>query len=201
MSPIPRSKIITRLEAKAILESVKPTGITALQKRTMLETLYRAGLRTVELVNLRTDQIEWACEDNDDTCTLHLTRTKGNRPRSVPVPDVLRRWLMDWQTVSRDWKAMKGVETPYFFHPIKRVGPAPYSERTIRDMLVPICDAVSGRHVTLHMLRHSYATNAVEDGISLPGVQSLLGHRRVETTMVYVDVRQKQLAAAVKGLV
>jgi len=200
MTPLSPTKILTRAEAKAILESVEPTCITKLQKRAMLETLYRAGLREIELVNLRRSQVEWPCEDNGGHCVLHLVRTKGNRPRSVPVPDALHEWLARWRLADENWKSEMDRESAYFFHPILRNWERSYSTQTIRNILVPICEGAIGRHVNLHMLRHTYATNCAEAGVPVPGLQRLLGHRDVATTMVYVDVRGEVLAEQVRGL-
>lgn len=202
MSPLSPTKVLSREEVRAILESVNADCITRLQKRVMLETLVRTGIRTVELVNLRADQIEWPCESNHHRTTLHLTRTKGSKPRNVPVPEILATWLREWRNASELWQDEYDKHTAYFFHQISRPSAdKPYSERTIRDILVPLCEKAIGRHVNLHMLRHTCATNLVEAGIPLPGVQRMLGHSNITTTMVYVDVRGEVLAEQVRNQV
>jgi integrase/recombinase XerD len=201
MTPLPTTKALTRAEANAVLAACEPTCISKLQKRVMLETMIRVGLRTCELCALKSAEIEWPCEENGQNCFLHLTRTKGNRPRSIPVPDALYSWLERWAAASAGWKSARmGRETPYFFHPLNYASDKPFCTRAIRAALVPICERATGRHVTLHMLRHTFGTNAVESGVPLPGVQRMLGHAKVETTMIYVGVRQEALAAMVRGL-
>ena len=201
MTTLNPDKCLTRAEMTAILESVPTHCITKLQHRVMLETLFRAGLRTCEITNLKASQVEWPTDENHHRCALHLTMTKGGFPRMVPVPDVLHVWLARWRDDDAIWQVEHDVQPVYFFHQMKQSCTRPYTTAALRKALVPICEKATGRHVNLHMLRHTYATNFVEDGIPLPGVQRLLGHQRVGTTMVYVDVRGAALAEQVRGMV
>ena len=116
--PAPKPRIMSPEEALAILHAAgnsqraealvleRPTQhLRAIRRRAVLETLYWTGVRTIELTNLRPTQVEWPTKLNGYRCFLHLTRTKGDKPRIVPVPDLCLPWLQLWEQRSRRWRA------------------------------------------------------------------------------------------------
>jgi site-specific recombinase XerD len=73
-------------------------------------------------------------------------------------------------------------------------GGGKYSAESVRNILRRACyKAGIKKKVTPHVLRHSYATHMLENGVDLRYIQELLGHKKPETTMIYTHVAQKKL--------
>lgn len=78
----------------------------------------------------------------------------------------------------------------------KQLG-SPYSSKAIaRVMREAVSTAGITKSVTVHSLRHSFATHLIEDGLNIITVKDLLGHSKIETTMVYLHIAQCPLIQA-----
>jgi len=148
----------------------------------ILEMLYATGVRVSELVNIKISDINFY----DNTIKI---LGKGNKERIVVYgsfcADSLERYLKDGRQ-----KLLKS-DTDYLF--LNKDGKK-ISERSIRKILDSIIRKASlDIHVSPHMLRHTFATDLLNNGADLVSVKELLGHESLNTTSIYTHVSQEQV--------
>src|SRR5207244_3346785 len=150
--------------------------------------MYGSGLRVAEAATLTTDRI-------DLSARRVVVMGKGSRERSLPLSDFAVQALREYLAWGRprmapeeDSAAKMGRRA--FFNRRKK----PISERDIRAMVEKYRQKVlSGRHVSPHVLRHSFATHLLEGGADIRSVQELLGHASLATTQRYTHVSRGSL--------
>ena len=146
-------------------------------------TVYSLGLRLEEGLNLHVGDID------ADRGMVHVHRGKGAKDRYVPLPTstlyLLRR---HWKThrhhrllFPADGRNHTGMST----------ATTPMRPSTVQKAMKSIVDKLAfGKKISIHTLRHSYATHLLEAGISLRLIQQYLGHSSLQTTMVYLHLTQ-----------
>ena len=169
--------------------------------RTLLTLIYGCGLRVGEAVKLEVRDIQTAQR------RIHLRECKGGKDRLVPLPDSLLAMLRRfWKThehprlifpgVSNAWRE-RGTQGP-------RRTEAPMSVSSVQHtMRLAVAQARLPRGVTPHTLRHSYATHLLEEGVSLKQLASYMGHRSLDTTVIYTHltvVSEERALQAIEGL-
>lgn len=165
--------VLSKDEVKAILEA--PIN---LKHKTMLSLVYSCGLRCGELLALKPVHI-----DSQRNIVL-LKNSKGKKDRIVPLSPKILEMLREY------FKAYKPVN--YLFEG-QTVG-NPYDDRSLQQVLKQsIKKAGITKPVTLHWLRHSYATHLLESGTDLRYIQELLGHSSSKTTEIYTHVSTKNI--------
>ena len=165
--------VLSKNEVKSILEA--PTN---LKHRAMLSLIYACGLRRSELLNLTLKDIL------SDRNLLFIRQSKGKKDRVVPISIKLIEMLRDY------YKAFK--PKTWLFEG-QEVG-IKYSERSIQLVLnQAVVKAKIVKPVSLHWLRHSYATHLLESGTDLRYKQELLGHSSSRTTEIYTHVSTRNL--------
>lgn len=148
--------------------------------RMALLTAYAAGLRITELVSLRVEHID------AERMQLHVELGKGQKPRLVPLSEVLLTLLRHYWRHNRP--KIKG--SPWLFPSSKPARPLHVT--TIQNACERARIAAGlNKHATPHTLRHSYATHLLEAGVDIRTVQALLGHSQLSTTAIYLHVQQK----------
>ena len=146
--------------------------------RMILLTLYAAGLRLSEGLNLKIADID------SQRMLLKVTYGKGARQRHVPLSPRLLEELREY------WKLAR--PTRFLFH--GKTHDVPLNSRSIqRACKEATRDAKILKEVTPHTLRHSYATGLLEAGVDLLTIGRLLGHKSFTTTMIYLHVRRPHL--------
>jgi integrase/recombinase XerD len=171
--PLPRKAdplpaILSRDEVARLLTSVADPKM-----RTLLTTVYAAGLRVSEAVALQVGDIDNA------RMMIHVREGKGGRDRYVMLsPQLLAILRAHWRrTRSRPW-----------LFP----GPDPSRPITTRTVRSACCAAVEAagldKSVTVHTLRHCFATHLLEQGVDIRVIQGLLGHRQIASTTRYARV-------------
>ena len=165
-------EVLSREEARALLKTPK-----YLKHRLVIGMLYGCGLRNYELCNLQIKDIDFGRN------TVFVKKGKGNRDRYVPLSSMLKRGLQTYfQTENpRNW---------VFNSQMAKDGEASaYTTRGIQWVMKEARSKLGTRKkVTAHMLRHTYATHLLEDGMDIVSVKELLGHARIETTLLYLHV-------------
>ncbi|MFA5647446.1 MAG: tyrosine-type recombinase/integrase, partial [Bacteroidales bacterium] len=160
--------VLSKEEVKQILSSPKNV-----KHKTMLSLLYACGLRRRELLMLKPTDI------NSSRKTLMVRNSKGRKDRLVPLSDKTITMLRDYYKLYKPkvWLFEGQVEGER------------YSEASIAKVLkIALEETGIQRQVTLHWLRHSYATHLLEAGTDLRYIQELLGHKSSRTTEIYTHV-------------
>jgi integrase/recombinase XerC len=157
----------------------------ALRDAAILELMYGSGLRVAEACSLTIDRI-------DLTGRRVVVMGKGSKERSLPLSDFAVDSLRAYLTEGRGRMAPEDNRRAFFNRRRK-----PMSDRDIRAMVEKYRQKVlSGRHVSPHVLRHSFATHLLEGGADIRAVQELLGHASLATTQRYTHVSRARLFAA-----
>ena len=173
-------------EARSMLAAIGDDR-SGIRMRAQYELMWRAGLRVGEVCALVWSNIRW-------TQTQVYVVGKGARVRHVPLePDTitaLRRWSM----VSPD------PDTKTVF--VTSRG-RPVSRQHIARSLHALADLVGidrrGRRISPHVLRHSFATDLLNDGFNIREVQLLLGHASLATTEIYLHVALDELGTRIRA--
>ena len=180
-------KVLDSEEVQALL-SVPNTGCpTGCRNRAILVLMYRAGLRVSEVCNLKPSHIRWP---NGKPGMVQLLRAKGQKDRNVPV---------DADTVAalRAWQDKRPKRAKTFFCTLQG---GKLSPRYLQALCKRLADkaGLDPERVTPHVLRHSYATELLDEGFSLREIQTLLGHSNVATTQIYTHVRNGAIAEKIQ---
>lgn len=165
--------VLSKEEIKAILEAHGN-----IKHRTMLSLIYACGLRRSELLNLKFTAID------SKRGILLIKQAKGKKDRIAPISAKTIEMLRDY------YKAYK-PQTWLFEGQTKG---EQYSEKSLENVLKQALQKANiKKPVSLHWLRHSYATHLLESGTDLRFIQELLGHNSSKTTEIYTHVSTKSL--------
>jgi len=144
-----------------------------LKHRVLLSLIYSAGLRAGEASRLKLADID------SGRMMIHIRQSKFNKDRYVPLSPLILQGLRKY------YYACQPVE--YLFN-----GNSAGSPLSIKGMQWALREAVKRcklqKGISLHTLRHSYATHLLEEGMDIVSIKELLGHERIQTTMVYLHV-------------
>src|ERR1700719_3720249 len=161
----------------------------SLKARVMLSLSYGCGLRAGEVVRLKVKHIDTAQK------VIRVEQGKGRKDRHVMLSRDTLALLRQWWKVRRSpYDAGTPPEERFLFP--GRKGGEPTSTRQLNRLFHKAAEAAGIRkRVTLHGLRHSFATHLLERGHSLRTLQALLGHSKPETTARYAHVATGMIAA------
>ena len=157
------------------------TMATSLKARAMLTLAYGCGLRAGEVVRLRAGDID------SEQKIIRIVQSKGRKDRHVMLPaevlELLRQW---WKARPPSSKTGVAPEHQWLF-PGRRA--QPLTTRQFGRLFKEAAKAAALRKtVSLHSLRHSFATHLLERGEDIRVIQALLGHSKPETTARYSRV-------------
>ena len=167
-----------------------------LRFRTYFATVYSLGLRRNEGLHLQVRDIDSA------RMLVHVHRGKGAKDRFVPLPARTLTLLREYWVTHRN---------PVWLFPEIRSGQCgavssdgPMSKQSVQHAMQRVVRQLGLRKaVSIHTLRHSYATHLMEAGVNLRLIQQYLGHSSLQTTMVYLHlttVSQEQAIAVINKL-
>ena len=144
----------------------------------MLSLIYACGLRRGELLNLKIGDID------SKRGLLRVNHGKGAKDRVVPISQRVVEMLREYYRTERT--------KVYLFEGMKKG--KMYSGNSLQEVLKSAVNKAGiKKPVTLHWLRHSYATHLLESVTDLRFIQELLGHNSSKTTEIYTHVSQKSL--------
>jgi len=163
---------------------------SSLKTRVLLSLGYGCGLRASEIVRLKVKHIDSAQN------IIRIEQSKGRKDRNVMLSpdllDLLRQW---WKARPSRHDAGKPLQERWLFPSRKSAG-RPITTRHLNRLFHEAADAAGIRkHVTVHTLRHSFATHLLEQDINLRKIQLLLGHEKLETTARYLHVATGMISA------
>ncbi len=155
-------------------------AIPNIKHRAILTTCYAGGLRLGEVVRLRVADID------SEQMLIRIRKGKGRRDRLVPLSPTLQQLLRAYYRVQQP-----GV----WLFPGMR-GDAPISRRAVVSACQKAREQTGLRtHITVHTLRHSFATHLLDSGANIRTIQVLLGHHNINTTALYTHVSRTVLHA------
>ena len=168
--------ILNRSELKELFKAP-----TLLKHRIVLTLIYSAGLRAQEVVSLKLSDIDF------ERRTIHIRQSKYKKDRIVPLADYMAKGLMKYLQ----------AEHPHIW---LFNGHEPHGRYSVRGLSWVMRESLKKttirKEVTLHSLRHTYATHLLEEGLNIVTVKELLGHAHITTTMLYLHVAQCPLIKA-----
>ena len=161
---------------------------SSLKVRVLLSLGYGCGLRAGEIVRLKVKHIDSAQR------IIRIEQSKGRKDRHVMLSpetlDLLRQW---WKARPSRYDAGTPVQERWLF-PGRRPG-KPMTTRQLSRLFHEAADAAGiKKSVTLHALRHSFATHLLERGTDIRIIQALLGHDKLDTTARYTRVATGMIA-------
>lgn len=176
-----REKLLPRFldieEAKRLLEAPDLSTWEGKRDRAILEMLYSCGLRVSELVALDYEHIDF----NNGLVRVY---GKGSKERIVPVGKMALSAIQDY------YQNRMSDQLPLY---LNRYG-ARLTDRSVRRMVLKYARLTRlVKHVSPHMLRHSFATHMLDRGADLRAIQELLGHENLATTQIYTHISSKRL--------
>ncbi len=162
--------ILNRSELKELFSAPK-----LLKHRVVLSLIYSAGLRGREVINLKLSDIDF------ERKTIHIRQSKYKKDRIVPLSPAISKGLK---------KYLLAENPRYWFFNGKEIG-SQYSVKGLSWVMREALKKTSiNKDVSLHSLRHSYATHLLEEGVNIVTLKNLLGHVDITTTMIYLHVAQ-----------
>ena len=171
--------VLSREEVKRLIKAPN-----LLKHRVLIGLLYGCGLRCFEVRNIRLYDLDF------DRKMLHVRKGKGKKDRYLPLCDLLVKGLKSYIEAEcpEDW-LFNGKQ------PVEgRVGGAFDSRYSQKGVQWAVNEARKAagilKPMTVHTLRHTYATHLLEDGLDIISIKELLGHECIDTTLVYLHVAQ-----------
>lgn len=154
---------------------------TTLREHTIFELLLSSGIRVSELCNIQINDIDFA----ERTILIH---GKGNKERTVFFDAKTKRWLLRYLN-NRPKEARHQYVFVALKYPFNKL-----SKETVEEEIKKILNRTTiDKTCTPHILRHIFATIAVNNDMPLPVLQRLLGHSSPETTQIYYEINTKKL--------
>jgi len=150
-----------------------------LKHKLMVQIMYSSGLRVSELISLKIDDIDY------DRKTIFVRSGKGGKDRITVLSGIVIKnvdqYLAEYRPLTYLFES---------FTPERKL-----TTRSVQKVVVDLAVRIGiKRSVGPHTLRHSFATHMLENGVNLRYIQSMLGHKRLETTQIYTRVATDRFA-------
>ena len=172
-------QILSKGEVKLILKNTNN-----IKHKAILATIYGMGLRISEALNLKINDID------SDRMLVHIKNAKGKKDRIVMLPESLLRLLRVY------FKEYRPKIYLFEGHYEKQ-----YSASSVRKVLkMALIKSDIKKPVTVHTLRHTFATHLLENGTDIRIIQKLLGHKNIGTTLQYTQVAKSTIKNVVSPL-
>lgn len=167
--------VLSKQEVKRMFD------VTTSQKhRVLVGLLYGCGLRSFEARNVKVSDLDF------DRKVLHVRQGKNKKDRYVPLSEIL---ISEIKAYLKSARPKTWIFAGKFSD--KKAGECEtrYAQRSVLWVIEHICKkAEIIKEVTVHTLRHTFATHLLEDGLDIVTIKNVLGHEKIETTMIYLHV-------------
>ncbi len=174
--PVKRRRLPRTLEKEEVEALLKQDIF--IKHKCILYTLYATGIRCGELINLQIEDINF--EDQ----VIVIKQGKGDKSRIVTLPDKLKQLLLAYLRREQPSK--------YVF---EGQNGGRYSQSSLQRIVKnAVIKAGIDKHVTPHMLRHSFATHLHDSGMDIRNIQKLLGHSSTKTTEIYTYISKRDIS-------
>ena len=178
--------ILSREEAARLIAATRN-----LKHQVALSVAYGGGLRVSEVVALRVADID------SQRMTLRVQQGKGGKDRYVMLSPVLLERLRTWWRVARaQGKMLEGGWLFPGLNPIESLS----TRQMNRAVHAAALAAGIDKRVSMHTLRHSFATHLLEQKVDIRVIQVLLGHKKLDTTALYAQVATETLRQVISPL-
>lgn len=176
--------VLSHIQVERVLALPDVSTSLGLRDRAMLEAFYSTGLRRLELIAIKLDEL---CPERG---LLTVNQGKGKKDRVVPIGRRALGWIYRYLDESRPVLAGRKRREQVF---LARNG----EPRTPTGVSIPVREYLdqAGIHVrgACHMFRHSMATAMLENGADIRYIQEMLGHADLKTTQIYTHVNPDKL--------
>jgi len=179
-------RVLTRLEAGALLDALPAASALELRDRALFELAYACGLRAEELVGLEGTSVDFEAEQ------LRV-EGKGSRTRFLPVGEPALAAVAAYAERGRPALATDDSPAALLLSKSGRRLSTSDVRRRLQGLTTRV--GVAGG-LSPHGLRHSFATHLLEGGADLRAIQELLGHASISTTQIYTRVESGRLRSA-----
>jgi site-specific recombinase XerD len=177
------SKLPSVLSQSEVIQILQATSNE--KHKTILFLIYSAGLRVGEVVRLKPEDIE------SSRMLVRVKKGKGSKDRYTLLSQIALEQLRKYYKLYKPeiWLFPGGKEGDHI------------TERTVQRVFEACCTkARINKEVSVHTLRHSFATHLLESGVDLRYIQELLGHASTKTTEIYTHVTQKNISEILSPL-
>jgi site-specific recombinase XerD len=170
-------RLVVELSQREIIQTLK--GIQNIKHKAILFLTYSAGLRVSEVVRLKVHDID------SERQLIRIEQGKGRKDRYTLLSNTSLEVLKEYASRNKLTQWLFPGEQPETH----------LSERTVQLIFKKAAEKAKIRkNVSVHSLRHSFATHLLEAGTDLRYIQELLGHKNLKTTEIYTHVSKKDLA-------
>lgn len=164
--------ILSMEEIKKIINN-----ISNIKHKTIIALIYSSGLRISECVNLKLKDID------SKRMVIKISQSKGRKDRYVPLSIKMLLLLREYYKEYKPQDFLFEGQFSQF-----------YSARSIQAILKAAINKCNiKKKITVHSLRHSYATHLLEQGTDISVIQKILGHKDIKTTLLYTQISKAQL--------
>ena len=172
--------VLSQEEVRRVISKVHTS-----HNRAYLSTVYACGLRLQEALHLETTDID------STRMMIHVHRGKGAKDRYVPLPEkilpMLRKHWLNHKHPRLLFPALgrNGSNAAKSLNPMAISSVQGAFKKAVREA------RINKKDVSIHTLRHSYATHLLEQGVNIRVIQRFLGHASLDTTTIYLHLTQK----------
>lgn len=186
-----KAKVLTKDEIRRVMR-IADTGRNGLRDRVALSLSVLAGMRVGEIATLTIGDVRGLDGKSVDVINLSKHQTKGNRSRRVFVSDDLRKLLTSYLATISQLDASRA-----FIRSSRTGGHFSNVSLSLRFKAIYLA---AGINTSSHAGRRTFASALGAKGIGMRTIQHLLGHSSIQTTALYVEVRDDQMANAVNAI-
>lgn len=175
-------KYVSEEDVEKILSTPDTRNVYGKRNLLIIQMLYSTGVRVSELVNIKINDIDIKER------TIRILG-KGNKERIVVFGNYTQKALKDYLNNGR-WKLEKGKSEYLFLNKDGKRLSARYIRKILNDSIIK---GNTSKHISPHMLRHTFATELLNNGADLVSVKDMLGHSSLNTTSIYTHVTDEKI--------